>query len=74
MNFKKIFLPYITFITVFAAQMILLGFLLRFLPVISPLTNQLFPGLLQAIGRERVHVVGVPERIGALKNFGRIGV
>ena len=38
----------------------------------SPLACHLLPGLLQAIGREVVHVAGVPERIGALLIFSEL--
>ena len=40
----------------------------------SPVTGHLFPGLLQAIGREieRVHAAGVPKSLGAPIIFFRI--
>ena len=41
--------------------MALLWFLLRFLSFISSVTSHLFPGLLRAIRRERVHTMGVPK-------------
>ena len=47
----------------------------RICTTISPFyLFNLFPGLLQAIGRERVHAAGVPEGIGALKVIGCIQV
>ena len=52
------FLLYIALISVFAAQTVLLGFLPQFLSLISVITNHLFPGLLQGIGSERVHMAG----------------
>ena len=41
------------------------GFFPQFHSFTSPVKSQLFPGLHQAIGRERVHMAGVPERMGA---------
>ena len=61
LHFLTPFLPSIALISVFAAQMALLGLLPRFLSFITPVISHLFPGLLQAIGRERVHPRGYPR-------------
>ena len=65
--FLTTFIPWIALTSVFATQIVILGFLRWSLSFISPVTKHLFQGLLQAIGSERVHAEGVPERIGALK-------
>ena len=45
---------------------------LGFLSFTSPATSHLFPGLLQAIGGEKVLAAGVPMRIGALIIFSEL--
>ena len=71
-KFLTPFLIYITLTSAFASKMAMQGFLPQFLSFTSPLTSQLFLGLLQAIGSERVHSAGVAERIGALIVFSEL--
>ena len=60
------FLLHIALTSVLASQMALLGFYGDSSLFSSHVTNHLFSRLLQVIGRERLQVAGVPERIRAL--------